>query len=1037
MPVLERFGLIIILLVYVALATAHSLIVPLTAGNDEWAHFLYARFIAEHGRLPTSLAEREDKNEAGTKSDDPPLYHLLVAAAGQLTGEPDRVLRPINGEPRRQLADNQVVPYAFLVHNVYEKFPFAGEVRLWYVGRALSIVSGLALISLTYITGLPLFASRRPALLAAACLAFWPAFIFPTSVMTYDGLGAVCTALLLLVGLKLLGRPDGWWGWLALGALAGVAVTVKYTSVLLPLEIILVAWLASSGRVPEDRPATAPSPRFETGLFFKRVILAGLAMLLATSWWFGFVLWHFNTVESKGWLAGLLEPLLVRGGNDSTAISVTAFLLGTESLSVELPGQARERHYGQMLWTLGESFWSAPIVDRFLLSPWLPGLYGLTLLVALVGLWRWWRRQPGRSRLSQALVLLLAHTVLITPLILVRSLLSFDPLEAVQGRHLLFPAATAIPVLLVWGWRQWSGWLAPGLVVGLLLWSGLGQIGGAALVYPRPMPIWTAATHPPDLTGLTMSNAAPIEALRLLGWQGQLSPDGSALEVSLWWQAQAAMAEDYLIELKLSDGAGTLLSYSLAHPLQGRYPTRAWEAGDIVEDRHGLPLLGQATGEFQLELRLLTRAAVPLSPESGLTLGTLSLSFNEPVEPCAVWHQGREQTDSFLSPAYRRWASFVVAGDQAPELVDLQTGRPARQPLVRQGRFYVFVVEPDWGPRYQLRVGGELCRTLAFDLRPRDFTPPEIPTPLLVNFNDEVELIGFNLPTRRIQPGGRLPLDLYWRAKTYIGADYLIFDNILDSQQQRWGGYDRRARDGYSTLLWAPNEVITDRFGVPVAPDAPAGIYTIDLGLYHKRESGPVSLPVLVEGQPTGQTSLRLGPIKIGGPPPNVVASRVEPQIELNQSFGSQITLLGYDLGLGNETGPAVQAFSGDGSPLPADPASPSNSSAGPASLLPLTLYWQAQTIPAADYTVFVHLRDRLNQNVAQQDQPPAQGQYPTSLWDAGEIIVDPVTLPLDPALPAGEYALVVGLYNLATGERLSAPALSNGELHLKTISLP
>lgn len=1010
---LRRFGLIIILLVYFALATAHSLIVPLSAGNDEWAHFLYARFIAEHGRLPTSLAERQNKNEAGTKSDDPPLYHLLVAAVGRLAGEPERVLRPINGEPRRQLADNQVVPYAFLVHNAYERFPFAGEVVLWYVGRGLSIVSGLALITLTYATSLRIFASHRCALLAAACLAFWPAFIFHTSVMTYDGLGAVGTALLLLISLKVLLRPNGWLWWLGLGGLAGLAITTKYTSVLLPLEVILVAWLATRGPVPTVRPAeratASAEPRrgFAAGLFLKRISLAGLAMLLTASWWFGFVLWHFNTIEGQGWLVGMLEPLLVRGGNDSTAINVTAFLLGAETLSVELPAQARERDYGQMVWTLSESFWSAPIIDRFFLSPWLPGLYSLATLIALAGLWRWWRRQPAHSARSQALLLLLAHTMLITPLILVRSVLSFDPLEAVQGRHLLFPAATAIPVLLVWGWEQGSRWLAPVLVSGLLLWSGLGQIGWAALAYPKPMPVWTESNYPPDLTGVTLSQAELTEALKLVGWRWQLSPDGSALEVILWWQAQAVMKEDYLVELKLVADSGELVSYSLAHPLQGRYPSRAWEAGDIVEDKHGLPLLGRAAGKFQLDLRLLNRTAEAVSPEAGMSLGTLSLRFNQAAEPCAVWRQGEDQAERFLRPSYRRWASFMMVDAHAPELIDVQTGALSAQPLVSRGRFHVFVVEPDWGPRYQLRVGDELCRSLDFDLQPRDFRPPEIPNPLRVDFNHEVELIGFNLPARRIQPGGRLPLDLYWRAKTYIGEDYLIFDNVLDSQQQRWGGYDRRAKDGYSTLLWAPNEVITDRFGVPIAPDAPNGIYTIDLGLYRKGEPGPVSLPVLTEGQPTGQTGVRLGPIKIGGPPPHVVAAHAEPQIELNQSFGSQITLLGYDLRLENSS-----------------------------STLHLTLYWQAQTIPAADYTVFVHLRDSANQNAAQQDQPPARGQYPTSLWDVGETIVDPVTLPLDPPLPAGEYALVIGLYNLATGERLSAPGLSNGELQLQKITL-
>ena len=45
----RHWGLPAILAIYLALAVFHSLVAPLTTGNDEWAHFLYTRFIAEQG----------------------------------------------------------------------------------------------------------------------------------------------------------------------------------------------------------------------------------------------------------------------------------------------------------------------------------------------------------------------------------------------------------------------------------------------------------------------------------------------------------------------------------------------------------------------------------------------------------------------------------------------------------------------------------------------------------------------------------------------------------------------------------------------------------------------------------------------------------------------------------------------------------------------------------------------------------------------------------------------------------------------------
>jgi hypothetical protein len=370
-----------------------------------------------------------------------------------------------------------------------------------------------------------------------------------------------------------------------------------------------------------------------------------------------------------------------------------------------------------------------------------------------------------------------------------------------------------------------------------------------------------------------------------------------------------------------------------------------------------------------------------------------------------------------LAQTYRLRSPLTVIASDTPVLKPISPDQTAQIPLMTVDNFHIFIVGPAWTETYQLVVGSTVCRRLYFDLPSRHFDLPEIASPLAVNFNNQVQLLGYELPTRRIHPGGRLPLTLYWQALDYMGEDYQIFDNLLDGDQHRWGGYDRRAQDGYSTLLWVPGEVITDAFGVPVAPAAPDGIYTLDIGLYRQTEAGAISLPLVVEGQPTEQTSIRLGPIKVGGPPPAVIAYDPELQTVLNQSLGDQITLLGYEL-----TDPA-------GQPIP--------TLVSPPSTLKLSLYWRADTSPAADYTTFVHLRDASNQTVAQKDTPPANGRYPTSLWDTGEIIVDEILLSLD-HVPSGDYTLIIGLYNPAmNAERLIVPGNPANEITLETIDLP
>ncbi len=58
-----------------------------------------------------------------------------------------------------------------------------------------------------------------------------------------------------------------------------------------------------------------------------------------------------------------------------------------------------------------------------------------------------------------------------------------------------------------------------------------------------------------------------------------------------------------------------------------------------------------------------------------------------------------------------------------------------------------------------------------------------------------------------------------------------------------------------------------------------------------------------------------------------------------------------------------------------------------------------------------------------QWDNQPKGGWYSTSLWQPGQPVADDYAFRLDPAAPAGEYRLLAGMYNPATGERLAITA--------------
>jgi len=171
---------------------------------------------------------------------------------------------------------------------------------------------------------------------------------------------------------------------------------------------------------------------------------------------------------------------------------------------------------------------------------------------------------------------------------------------------------------------------------------------------------------------------------------------------------------------------------------------------------------------------------------------------------------------------------------------------------------------------------------------------------------------------------------------------------------------------------------------VPVGSDAPGpAVYDLEVGLFNL-ETGE-RLPAADEaGNLLGLTIL--GKVKVLGPVAAIPGST--PRLDAN--FADQITLLGYELG-------------------------PVRQGRGPI----ITLYWQARTTVTADYTVFLHVLDESGHLVGQGDAPPQAGRYPTSWWDAGEIVVDAHTIDLPADATPGIYSIVVGWYSPQTGERL------------------
>jgi mannosyltransferase len=115
-------------------------------------------------------------------------------------------------------------------------------------------------------------------------------------------------------------------------------------------------------------------------------------------------------------------------------------------------------------------------------------------------------------------------------------------------------------------------------------------------------------------------------------------------------------------------------------------------------------------------------------------------------------------------------------------------------------------------------------------------------------------------------------------------------------------------------------------------------------------------------------------------------------QHPLRADVGDRVRLLGYTLSAGQ---------------------------VAPGDTLLLSLYWQALSPMTERYTVFTHLLDANNHIVAQMDGEPQGGALPTDRWTAGQVIQDNYALTVAGDAAPGPHVLEVGMYLLATLDRL------------------
>jgi serine/threonine protein kinase len=82
-----------------------------------------------------------------------------------------------------------------------------------------------------------------------------------------------------------------------------------------------------------------------------------------------------------------------------------------------------------------------------------------------------------------------------------------------------------------------------------------------------------------------------------------------------------------------------------------------------------------------------------------------------------------------------------------------------------------------------------------------------------------------------------------------------------------------------------------------------------------------------------------------------------------------------------------------------------------PGDTLQVLITWQVRERLAESYKVFIHVVNRDERILTQQDAPPLGGSRPTNTWQPGEELLDSHTLSIPVSAPPGDYWIYIGLY--------------------------
>lgn len=163
-----------------------------------------------------------------------------------------------------------------------------------------------------------------------------------------------------------------------------------------------------------------------------------------------------------------------------------------------------------------------------------------------------------------------------------------------------------------------------------------------------------------------------------------------------------------------------------------------------------------------------------------------------------------------------------------------------------------------------------------------------------INFNREIELIGFDLPTANVHPSGAaFPINLYWRLiGEKVLEDYSTVVSLRDGQGNLVAQQIAWQPGGLTTGHWLPGYYLQERRMLNIPPAISPGQYTLDVSVYEP-DSGRSLDVINAENNPVDVKASIIS-VTIERPVSPITIDDIKVEIPMEQDFDS-LRLLGVN----------------------------------------------------------------------------------------------------------------------------------------------